>query len=92
MQYIVMDRNLTVTEQHVYSILVKSTFYDHVETSISIEKIIKESDKRLELTERKVRTVIKKLVESKHIEIIRAGSRSKPTTYRITRGYIYNYD
>lgn len=83
-QYFLTLQTFTLEEYEVWKQLNK---YCNFETGIAgytVNQLVVNSDKRLELTTQKVRTILKKFKESGYIEILSSGSKGKESTLKIT--------
>ena len=83
-QYFLTLQTFTSEEYEVWRQLNK---YCNFETGVSgytVNQLVVNSDKRLELTTQKVRTILKKFEKAGYIQFISAGSKGKESTLRLT--------
>lgn len=82
-QYFITLQTFTLEEYEVWKQLNK---YCNFETGVSgytVNQLVVNSDKRLELTTQKVRTILKKLEKEGYIQFLTSGSKGKESTLKI---------
>ena len=82
-QYFITLQTFTLEEYEVWKQLNK---YCNFETGISgytVNQLVVNSDKRLELTTQKVRTILKKFEKEGYIQFLTSGSKGKESTLKI---------
>ena len=83
-KYFIALQAFTLEEYEVWKQLNK---YCNFETGVSgytVNQLVVNSDKRLELTTQKVRTILKKLEKEGYIKFLSAGSKGKESTLKLT--------
>ena len=82
-QYFITLQTFTLEEYEVWKQLNK---YCNFETGVSgytVNQLVVNSDKRLELTTQKVRTILKKFEKEGYIQFLTSGSKGKESTLKI---------
>ena len=82
-QYFITLQTFTLEEYEVWRQLNK---YCNFETGVSgytVNQLVVNADKRLELTTQKVRTILKKFEKNGYIEFLSSGSKGKESTLKI---------
>ena len=82
-QYFITLQTFTLEEYEVWKQLNK---YCNFETGVSgytVNQLVVGSDKRLELTTQKVRTILKKFEKEGYIQFLTSGSKGKESTLKI---------
>ena len=81
--YIVMPMDLTIEQREVYVYLYKQCNFKDMTCNYTISQIVAAADKRLNMTTRKVRTILKKLLENGYITNVYKGSKGRPSVIKI---------
>lgn len=81
--YIVMPMGLTIEQREVYTYLYEKCNFQDMTVEYTVSQIVVDSDKRLNLTPMKVRTILKKFLLNGYIVDIHKGSKGNPSTLKI---------
>lgn len=81
--YIVMPIGLTIEQREVYTYLYEKCNFQDMTVEYTVSQIVVDSDKRLNLTPMKVRTILKKFLLNGYIVDIHKGSKGNPSTLKI---------
>ena len=74
---------LTTDQQHILIKLYEKCNFRDMTVKYTVEQLVADSDKRLNLTTKKIRTILKYLSDNGHIEVIKRGTKGNATIYRI---------
>ena len=82
--YFITLQAFTLEEYEIWKQLNKHCNYETNVTGYTVNQLVVNSDKRLNLTTQKVRTILKKLEKEGYIEFLTSGSKGKESTLKIT--------
>ena len=82
--YFITLQAFTLEEYEIWKRLNKHCNYETNVTGYTVNQLVVNSDKRLNLTTQKVRTILKKLEKEGYIELLTSGSKGKESTLKIT--------
>ena len=83
-QYFITLQTFTLEEYEVWRQLNKYCNYDTNIAGYTVNQLVVNADKRLNLTTQKVRTILKKFEKERYIQFISSGSKGKESTLKIT--------
>ena len=83
-QYFITLQTFTLEEYEVWRQLNKYCNYDTNIAGYTVNQLVVNADKRLNLTTQKVRTILKKFEKEGYIQFISSGSKGKESTLKIT--------
>lgn len=83
-QYFITLHSFTNEEYEVWKQLNKHCNYDTNITGYTVNQLVVNSDKRLNLTTQKVRTILKRFESKGYIKVISRGAKGKESTLKIT--------
>lgn len=81
--YIVMPMGLTIEQREVYVYLYNQCNFKDMTCKYTISQIVAASDKRLNITTMKVRTIMKFFVAKGYVTEIKKGSKGNPSVLKI---------
>ena len=81
---IIDEKDMTLDEREVLVLLYRHMDFDTNIAGYTVNQLVVNSDKRLNLTTQKVRTILKKLEKEGYIELLTSGSKGKESTLKIT--------
>ena len=81
---IIDEKDMTLDEREVLVLLYRHMDFDTNIAGYTVNQLVVNSDKRLNLTTQKVRTILKKLEKEGYIELLTSGSKGKERTFKIT--------
>ena len=81
--FIALDK-MSIDEIEIIRLLSRYSNYDTNITGYTVNQLVVNSDKRLNLTTQKVRTILKKFEKNGYIEFVSSGSKGKESTLKIT--------
>lgn len=82
--YFITLQAFTLEEYEIWKQLNKHCNYETNVTGYTVNQLVVNSDKRLNLTTQKVRTILKKFKKEGYIEFLTSGSKGKESTLKIT--------
>ena len=82
--YFITLQAFTLEEYEIWKQLNKHCNYETNVTGYTVNQLVVNSDKRLNLTTQKVRTILKKFEKEGYIKFISSGSKGKESTLKIT--------
>ena len=82
--YFITLQAFTLEEYEIWKQLNKHCNYETNVTGYTVNQLVVNSDKRLNLTTQKVRTILKKFEKEGYIELLTSGSKGKESTLKIT--------
>jgi len=83
-QYFITLQSFTLEEYEIWKQLNKHCNYDTNITGYTVNQLVVNSDKRLNLTTKKVRNILKKFEKEGYIKPVKAGCKGKESTLEIT--------
>ena len=83
-QYFLTLQSFTLEEYEIWKQLNKYCNYDTNISGYTVNQLVVNSDKRLNLTTQKVRTILKKFEKEGYIQFVSSGSKGKESTLKIT--------
>ena len=83
-QYFLTLQSFTLEEYEIWKQLNKYCSYDTNIAGYTVNQLVVNSDKRLNLTTQKVRTILKKFEKEGYIQFVSSGSKGKESTLKIT--------
>ena len=83
-QYFITLQSFTLEEYEIWKQLNKYCNYDTNIAGYTVNQLVVNSDKRLNLTTQKVRTILKKFEKEGYIQFVSSGSKGKESTLKIT--------
>ena len=81
---IIDEKDMTLDEREVLVLLYRHMDFDTNIAGYTVNQLVVNSDKRLNLTTQKVRTILKKFEKEGYIEFLTSGSKGKESTLKIT--------
>ena len=81
---IIDEKDMTLDEREVLVLLYRHMDFDTSIAGYTVNQLVVNSDKRLNLTTQKVRTILKKLEKEGYIQLLTSGSKGKESTLKIT--------
>lgn len=82
--YFITLQAFTLEEYEIWKQLNKHCNYETNVTGYTVNQLVVNSDKRLNLTTQKVRTILKKFKKEGYVEFLESGSKGKESTLKIT--------
>ena len=82
--YFITLQAFTLEEYEIWKQLNKHCNYETNVAGYTVNQLVVNSDKRLNLTTQKVRTILKKFEKEGYIEFLTSGSKGKESTLKIT--------
>jgi uncharacterized phage protein (TIGR02220 family) len=83
-QYFITLHSFSIEEYEVWKQLNKHCNYDTNITGYTVNQLVVNSDKRLNLTTQKVRTILKRFESKGYIKVISRGVKGKESTLKMT--------
>ena len=83
-KYFIALDEMTLEEIDIWRLLCRYSNYDTDIAGYTINQLVVNSDKRLNLTTQKVRTILKKFEKQGYIEFLSSGSKGKESTLKLT--------
>lgn len=83
-KYFIALDEMTLEEIDVWRLLCRYSNYDTDVAGYTINQLVVNSDKRLNLTTQKVRTILKKFEKEGYIKFLTSGSKGKESTLKLT--------
>ena len=80
--FIALDK-MSIDEIEIIRLLFRYSNYETNVTGYTVNQLVVNSDKRLELTTQKVRTILKKFEKEGYIQFLTSGSKGKESTLKI---------
>ena len=82
---------MTLEEIDIWRLLCRYSNYDTDVAGYTINQLVVNSDKRLNLTTQKVRTILKNFEKEGYIQFLTSGSKGKESTLKLTlKGRLFN--
>ena len=81
--FIALDK-MSIDEIEIIRLLSRYSNYETNITGYTVNQLVVNADKRLNLTTQKVRTILKKLEKEGYIKFLSAGSKGKESTLKLT--------
>ena len=92
-KYFIALDEMTLEEIDVWRLLCRYSNYDTDVAGYTINQLVVNSDKRLNLTTQKVRTILKKFEKEGYIKFLTSGSKGKESTLKLTiKQQLFNND
>lgn len=92
-KYFIALDEMTLEEIDIWRLLCRYSNYDTDVAGYTINQLVVNSDKRLNLTTQKVRTILKKFEKEGYIEFLSSGSKGKESTLKLTiKQQLFNND
>lgn len=85
MRYIIAPLDLTTEEMEIYRLLYNKVNFDTYEVKYTTDQLVADSNKKLELTFKKVYKILKDFEENDFICKVKRGSKGNPTVYKINQ-------
>ena len=83
-KYFIALDEMTLEEIDIWRLLCRYSNYDTDVAGYTINQLVVNSDKRLNLTTQKVRTILKKFEKQGYVEFLSSGSKGKESTLKLT--------
>ena len=83
-KYFIALDEMTLEEVDIWRLLCRHSNYDTDITGYTVSQLVANSDKRLNLTTQKVRTILKKFEKEGYIQPLSSGSKGKESTLKLT--------
>lgn len=83
-KYFIALDEMTLEEIDIWRLLCRYSNYDTDVAGYTINQLVVNSDKRLNLTTQKIRTILKKFEKQGYIEFLSSGSKGKESTLKLT--------
>ena len=83
-KYFIALDEMTLEEIDIWRLLCRHSNYDTDTTGYTVKQLVVNSDKRLNLTTQKVRTILKKFEKEGYIQPLSSGSKGKESTLKLT--------
>lgn len=83
-KYFIALDEMTLEEIDIWRLLCRYSNYDTDVAGYTINQLVVNSDKRLNLTTQKVRTILKKFKKEGYVKFITSGSKGKESTLELT--------
>ncbi len=83
-KYFIALDEMTLEEIDIWRLLCRYSNYDTDIAGYTINQLVVNSDKRLNLTTQKVRTILKKFEKEGYIKFLTSGSKGKESTLKLT--------
>ena len=81
--YMIIPLGLTDEQEHIYIKLYKKCDFNSMTVKYTVDQLVKDSYTNLNLTTKKIRNIIKFLLDEGYIQEVKKGSKGNPTTYKI---------
>lgn len=81
--YVVIPKGLTIEQREVFVYLYEKCNFQDMTVDYTVSQIVADVDKRLNLTTKKVRTILKNLLRDGYITDVCKGSKGKPSIIKI---------
>jgi uncharacterized phage protein (TIGR02220 family) len=78
------DKDMSLDEIEILRLLYRHMNFDTNIAGYTVNQLVVNSDKRLNLTTQKVRTILKKFEKEGYIQFVSSGSKGKESTLKIT--------
>ena len=92
-KYFIALDEMTLEEIDIWRLLCRYSNYDTDVAGYTINQLVVNSDKRLNLTTQKVRTILKKFEKEGYIKFLTSGSKGKESTLKlIIKQQLFNND
>lgn len=92
-KYFIALDEMTLEEIDIWRLLCRYSNYDTDVAGYTINQLVVNSDKRLNLTTQKVRTILKKFEKEGYIKFLTSGSKGKESTLELTiKQQLFNND
>ncbi len=92
-KYFIALDEMTLEEIDIWRLLCRYSNYDTDVAGYTINQLVVNSDKRLNLTTQKVRTILKKFEKEGYIKFLTSGSKGKESTLKLTiKQQLFNND
>ena len=82
--------DLTLEELNVYQCLYKNVQFETFLTQYTLDQLVVDTDKRLDISRSKVNRILKKFIDRGYIKVYRKGSKGTATTYEIIEAKKWN--
>ena len=83
-KYFIALDEMTLEEIDIWRLLCRYSSYDTDIAGYTVNQLVINSDKRLNLTTQKVRTILKKFEKEGYIQLLSSGSKGKESTLKLT--------
>lgn len=83
--YMVIPVGLTDEQEHIYIKMYKKCDFNTMTVKYTVEQLVTDSHKGYELTVKKVRNIVKFLIDNNYIEVTKRGTKGNPTIYKINK-------
>ena len=83
-KYFIALDEMTLDEIEIWKLLCRYSNYETDVAGYTINQLVINSDKRLNLTTQKVRTILKKFKKEGYIQTLESGSKGKESTLKLT--------
>ena len=83
-KYFIALDEMTLDEIEIWKLLCRYSNYETDVAGYTINQLVINSDKRLNLTTQKVRTILKKFEKEGYIQFLSSGSKGKESTLKLT--------
>ena len=83
-KYFIALDEMTLDEIEIWKLLCRYSNYETDVAGYTINQLVINSDKRLNLTTQKVRTILKKFEKEGYIQLLTSGSKGKESTLKLT--------
>ena len=83
-KYFIALDEMTLDEIEIWKLLCRYSNYETDVAGYTINQLVINSDKRLNLTTQKVRTILKKFEKEGYIQFLTSGSKGKESTLKLT--------
>ena len=80
--FIALDK-MSIDEIEIIRLLSRYSNYDTNVAGYTVNQLVVNADKRLDLTTQKVRTILKKFEKEGYIQFLTSGSKGKESTLKI---------
>jgi len=77
--------DLSTEEREIYWLLYRRMDFDTFEVKYTLEQLAYDSSQKLELTKKKVSTIIKKFISEDLLTVLSKGTKGNPTIYLVTK-------
>ena len=78
------EKDMNIDEIEILRLLYRHMDFNTNIAGYTVNQLVVNSDKRLELTTQKVRTILKKFEKLGYIELLSSGSKGKESTLKLT--------
>lgn len=83
--YMIIPLGLTDEQEHIYIKMYKMCDFNTMTVKYTVDQLVTDSNKKLDLTVKKVRNILKFLNDNHYIEVVKKGSKGNPTVYKIIK-------